>query len=705
MSAANRGAVVGVDIGGTFTDVILVTHDGRVAVAKVLSTPANYSDAIIAGIAVVVESAGLRGGDLTRVAHGTTVASNAILEASAAAPALITTAGFRDVVEIGRLRLPKLYDVAWQKPPPLVPRHLRFEVGERIGADGTVVDPLDGASLAEAIAAIRAADVRSVAVSLINAYANPIHEDAVRRQLADCLPSVDVTVATDLSRQIREVERTSTAIVNAYLRPVLRAYLDDLSSRLEIADIAAPLFVSQSTGGLTTAAEARRKPVTIVESGPAAGVVAAAALADAFGIANLISFDMGGTTAKAASIENGAFIRTADFTVGGGMITGSRLLTGAGHPLQIASIDLAEVGAGGGSIIRLDAGGGLLVGPESAGAKPGPVCYGLGGTRPTITDAAAVLGYLSPSGIAGGAIAINVGAAAAAIDQIATPLGISVEEASYAAVRIASSTMLRALRAVSSERGRDPRDHAVCVFGGNGPLFGPLLAAELGAKRVLVPPYPGIFSAVGLLFADLESEAVETFRADLATLDRLQLIAVIDRLEGLVRRDLSAAGIPGERQATERHLSLRYLGQTQTLTLVLANTSIDAAALCALAEAFGAEHERTYGHRAEAGEPLELTAVRIVGRGYFGGKRTIPEPKPSAARNDVRRRAYFGPRDGWREVRVISRGEVDDSGMAGPCIIEEYDSTCLVPPESRARLGGLGVIEIDFARVSDDGLA
>jgi N-methylhydantoinase A len=344
--------------------------------------------------------------------HGTTVASNAILEGSASAPALVTTSGFRDVVEIGRLRLPKLYDVSWQKPLPLVPRHLRLEVVERIGADGVVIEPLDRVSAAEIVSEIRAADIRSVAVSLINAYANPVHEQALRALLTESLPGVDVTIGTDLSRQIREVERTSTAVVNAYLRPVLRAYLDDLSNRLRLADVAAPLFVSQSTGGLTTAELARQKPVTIVESGPAAGVVAAAALADAVGIAHLISFDMGGTTAKAASIENGAFIRTADFTVGGGMITGSRLLTGAGHPLQVSSIDLAEVGAGGGSIIRLDGGGGLVVGPESAGASPGPVCYRRGGMRPTITDAAAVLGYLNPSGIAGGAIAIDVGAAA-----------------------------------------------------------------------------------------------------------------------------------------------------------------------------------------------------------------------------------------------------------------------------------------------------
>jgi N-methylhydantoinase A len=696
---AKCAAVAGVDIGGTFTDIIIVTEDGRIEIAKVLSTPANYNDAILNGLAAVLAPAGLAGSDLERVVHGTTVASNAVLEGTAAVPALVTTRGFRDVIEIGRLRLPKLYDVAWEKPAPLVPRRLRFEVAERIGADGTVVAVLDADSVAAVIAAVRATGVGSVAISLINAFANPVHEQALRQIFADRLPEVDVTVGTELSRQIREVERTSTAVVNAYLRPVLRGYLDNLANRLDDAGIAGPLFISQSTGGLITAEQAKRKPVAILESGPAAGVVAAAALAEAAGIANLISFDMGGTTAKAASIEDGAFVRTSDFTVGGGMITGSRLLTGAGHPLQVPAIDLAEVGAGGGSIIRRDAGGGLLVGPSSAGAVPGPACYGRGGKQPTITDAAAALGYLNPVGIAGGAIPIDVAAARAALhEEIAEPLGISVEDAAYAAIRIASATMLRALRAVSSERGRDPRDYAVCVFGGNGPLFGPLLAAELGATRVVVPPHPGIFSAVGLLMAEIECEAAETVRADVSTLAPAKLAEIVERLEGHVRAELTASGLPAQSQVTERRLSLRYAGQTHALTIVMRNASIDVGTLCAASEAFGAEHERTYGHRAEATEPLELTTVQIVGRGRFAGERSLPRARPETPR-DLTRRAYFGPRTGWREVCVLSRREVGQ-GIVGPCIIEEYDSTCLVPPDSYAMLGAFDMIEISLSGAS-----
>jgi len=699
MTTANSSAIVGVDIGGTFTDVILLEHDGRAAVAKVLSTPDHYADAILDGLANVLGSAGLVGVDLGRVAHGTTVASNAVLEGSAQPPALVTTLGFRDVIEIGRLRLPRLYDVAWEKPPPLAPRHLRFEVAERIAADGAVIEALDRSSAADVAAAIRAAGVKSVAVSLINAFANPVHEQALARLFSALIPEVDVTIATDLSRQIREVERTSTAVVNAYLRPVVRGYLDDLENRLKRSGIAAPLFVSQSTGGLSTAEEAKRKPVTILESGPAAGVVAAAALAEAIGVANLISFDMGGTTAKAASIEHGAFVRTSDFTVGGGMISGSRLLTGAGHPLQVAAIDLAEVGAGGGSIIRRDAGGGLLIGPESAGAVPGPVCYGRGGLRPTIADAAALLGYLSPSGIAGGAVPIDVEAARTVIDRdIAAPLGLSAEDAAYAAVSLASATMLRALRAVSSERGRDPRDFAVCAFGGNGPLFGPLLALELGASRVLVPPYPGLFSAVGLMTADLECEAAETVRADFAAVDRPMLGKVVERLEALVRRQLSDAGVSAERQMIERRFSLRYAGQTQTLAIVLEAPETDGPALSALSEAFGAEHERTYGHRAGANEPLELTSVRVVGSGRLDDGRSLPRPARDAAR-DATRSAYFGPREGWREARVVSRGQLA-SGVAGPCIVEEYDSTCLIPPGSTARLVAFDIIEIDCSKAA-----
>jgi N-methylhydantoinase A len=399
-------AALGIDIGGTFTDLVLMA-DGRLHVAKVLSTPEDYARGILDGLQRILNEADLPPERVGRVAHGTTVASNAVLEASGRPPALVTTQGFRDVIAIGRLRLPRLYDVGWTKPSPLVPRELRFEIRERVGADGSIVEPLDGTEAEALVDRVRASGVAAVAISLINAYADPRHEQALRQAFAVRAPELDVTLGSEVGGQIREVERTSTAVVNAYLRPVLETYLGKLRAKLDERGVRAPLFVSQSTGGLTTAEDARRRPVTIIESGPAAGVVAAAALAGRLGIPRMISFDMGGTTAKAASIEDGRFVRTADLTVGGNVISGSRLLTGAGHSLQAPAIDLAEVGAGGGSIVRVDAGGGIVVGPESAGSLPGPACYGLGGHLPTITDACVILGYLNPRAIARGLVPVS----------------------------------------------------------------------------------------------------------------------------------------------------------------------------------------------------------------------------------------------------------------------------------------------------------
>jgi N-methylhydantoinase A len=430
-------------------------------------------------------------------------------------------------------------------------------------------------------------------------------------------------------------------------------------------------------------------------------VVGAHALAAASGTPNVITFDMGGTTAKAGIIERGEYSRALEYQVGGGIMTGSRLLTGAGYLLKVPAIDLAEVGAGGGSILRIDAGGSLIVGPDSAGAVPGPVCYDAGGEQPTITDANLVLGYINPEYLIGGELKLNAGRARAAVaEKIARPLDLPLEHAAYGAHQIAAANMIRAIRAVSIERGRDARDYSLCAFGGNGPVFACAMAAELGMRRILVPPSPGLFSAFGLLYADVEHHYARTFRRLLRDLDLAALEQAWQELAEEARAQLAADGFDPAATRIRRLASLHYQGQTFDLTVPMGDGPLDPSALVRLEEAFGQEHERTYGHRAGPEEPVELTEIRLIGQG-------IPEHplRPQALEHAAAgasdsqplppRRAYFGPATGWLETPVLRRSELA-TPRDGPCIIEEYDATCVIPPGARASLDGFGSILIEL---------
>ena len=429
---------IGVDIGGTFTDIVLLGPEGRLSVRKVSSSVDDYARAIVEGLAVALDEAGLTAADVADIRHGATVASNAILERKGARVGLIGTAGFRDVLEIRTLRMPRLYDLAWEKPKPLVPRRLRMTVPERIDANGAVVTPLDMEAAAEAIDTLVAAGVDAIAVALINAYANPAHELALKTLLAERAPGIVACISTDVLPEIREYERTSTTVVNCYVLPVVGAYLKSLQAGLSAAKVDAPLSLMQSSGGLTPADAAARLPVHIIESGPAGGVVGAQALAEPLGESSIVSFDMGGTTAKAALVIDGRAERAEELQVGGEAIQASRLLTGQGYSVKTRAIDLAEVGAGGGSIVWIDAGGAMQIGPESAGASPGPVAYGMGGDRPTVTDANLILGYLNSAGLAGGDRPLDLEAARAVFQtKVADPLGLSLEDAAFGARRIA----------------------------------------------------------------------------------------------------------------------------------------------------------------------------------------------------------------------------------------------------------------------------
>ena len=680
---------IGIDIGGTFTDLVAIAADGRVLTRKVASTPHDYAEGIVAGLQDL-----LRGeAAVAEVLHASTIGSNTILEGKGTRTALITTRGFRDVLEIRDLRMPRLYDLHWTKPPALVERRLRLEVIEKTRPDGSIAMALDHASLDAAIAVLRQENVAGVAICLLHSYANPAHERAVAAAVRAALPKVALSVSHEVLPEIKEYPRTSTTVIDAYVKPVLRAYLTTLAARLAALGIAAPLKLMQSNGGLAAAAFAADFPAHVIESGPAAGVVGAAALASRLGEPNLISFDMGGTTAKAGLVEAGEVLRAEALEVGGGVMTGSRLLTGAGYLLKLPAIDLAEVGAGGGSLCRLDAAGAPKIGPESAGADPGPVCYGRGGQRPTIADCTLVLGYLDPAGLAGGALPLNRGAAAAAVaEHLACPLGCSVEAAAQGMLRLAAAAMMRAIRAVSVERGRDPRRFALLAFGGNGPLFAAAIAAELGIRRVIVPPMPGLFSAFGLLLADTEHHATRSLRLRLDGADPAAVQAPLDAMAAAAAALLEQEGFPPQRQVFCRTALARYVGQSSELAVKLPDG--DAKNLLArLPALFAAEHERTYGFRAPDAEPVELIGLNVVARGIPGRPRLPERIPPAAAAVPASRRAWF-EHAGWVDTPVLDRARLDAEPRPGPLIVQEYDATCLVPPGAAAALDRFGNIVV-----------
>jgi N-methylhydantoinase A len=689
---------VGVDIGGTFTDIVLLGDDGTVHTEKISSSVDNYARAIVEGLGHVLRDAGIVPEALSEIRHGTTVASNAILEHKGAKVGLITTKGFRDVLEIRTLRMPRLYDIAWEKPPPLVERYLRRVVDERVDAKGHVERALDTADAEAQVDALLAEKVEAVAVCLINSFDNPAHELAIKEIVRRKAPGLPVCISYEVLPEIKEYERTSTTVINAYVIGIVGTYLAALRKSLDEARIRAPLLLMQSNGGLTTDKAAAERPIHIIESGPAGGVVGAQALARTIELGKIITFDMGGTTAKASMVEDGEVTRAQEYAVGAGIMIGSRLLTGAGYTLKVPAIDLAEVGAGGGSHIWIDAGGALQVGPESAGAVPGPVCYDAGGEVPTITDANVILGYLNPNHLIGGALKLNAAKARRAFAaKIAEPLDLAIEDAAYGAHEIAASNMIRAIKAVSTERGRDPREFALFAFGGNGPLFAAGMARSLGIARVIVPPAPGLFSSFGLLYADVEHHYSRTFRRLLRGTDLAEIDAAWKDLAGQATAQLESEGFSGKTARLRRSGALHYKGQSFELVVAVPDGPFDAGAAAHLEEAFGQEHERTYGHRAGPEEPVELVSIQVVGQGLRQGT-GVPE-RVQQSRADgaagAARRAYFGATHGWLEAPVLGR-----SGLAarrtGPLIVEEYDATCVVPPDAAAELDAAGNIVIEI---------
>ena len=680
------------DIGGTFTDVAYIDEAGRLVTGKLPSTPANYADGVVTGVLELLACADLAAARVGEVLHGCTVATNAILEQKGAVTALLTTRGFRDILELRRIRVPRLYEPLYVKPPPLVPRRRRLEITERLDARGQVLTPLDEADVERAIERLKGMEIEAVAVCFLHAYANPEHERRVGERLREALPDVFISLSIDVLPEIREYERTSTTVINAYVGPPVKQYLDAMVADLSEAGLTSRLMVMQSSGGILDAGTAAGRPAQIVECGPAAGVIGARELGRRCGYPDLITFDMGGTTAKAAIIEKGRLMSADQFEVGGGISSGGALGGGGGYALKLPAIDISEVGAGGGSMVWLDKAGAIKVGPESAGAVPGPACYGLGGEAPTVTDANVVLGYLSQTTLAGGTVEIDAERSRRAItERVAGPLGRALMETAHGIHTVANANMMRAVKAVTTYRGRDPRDFSLIAFGGNGPVHGVDLARVLRIAKLIVPAAAGVFSAVGLLNANRELNLSTAFRATVGAVDIGRAERAWAELEAEIR-----ARFADERLAFRRQADMRYGGQAFELTVGLPDGPLDAAALDELGRRFEDEHERRYGHKFAGAYELEIVNLRLVGVvpvDDMGAIAVSEAPPPSDASSRI---VHFGP--GFApeiETSIVDRAALGAAPTAGPLIIEEYDSTTVVPPDCRAGLDEHGNIVID----------
>ena len=675
---------VGIDIGGTFTDGVLwSTTTGVRLTAKVLSTPEDLSRGFMQALDQLFRKNGGGVPDVEYVAHGTTAATNAVLEGKLASVVLVTTKGFRDVLEIARQVRSDPYDVFAQKPKALVPRDRCLEVDERTTAEGTVLRPLELEHVSELAARIQLAGVQAVAVCLLHSYANPDHEEQLGAALEALLPEVPITISSTLAPEFREYPRACTTVINAGLMPTMHEYLGHVESRLQALGVPGQRRVMQSNGGLISFDQARREPVKILESGPAAGLIGAAKISHAVDRPMLISFDMGGTTAKLGLVRDGAAEMVPDLEVGVENRTRSWFTGASGYPLLTPSVDLVEIGAGGGSIAWVDAGGKLRVGPVSAGAAPGPACYGLGGKDATVTDANVVLGRMNPSGLLGGDLVIDAKAAWEAVGAIARQIGCDTSEAALGILDIAAAAMARAARTISVERGYDPRHFTLAAFGGAGPLHAAQLAEELGVSEIIVQPEPGIASAIGLLVTDLRRELSKTWLRSWANASASELEEVLAALERSARIAFESEMEHIVELRLHRTLEMRYVGQSYQLVVPLADGPMTDEHLHSAAEEFHRIHEARYGH-AEPLEPIEVVNVRLSAIGVL--RDALAEPSTADAPSGgeafpISKRLVTFARDAVLETPVFDRADLSSgSGIVGPAVIEEDDSTTLIPP-------------------------
>jgi N-methylhydantoinase A len=680
-SSASR---IGVDIGGTFTDLVWVDEaTGTVHVGKVLTTPKEPAHAVEQGVSALLHETRSAAPSVRSLIHGTTLATNALIERKGAKTALITTAGFRDALEIGREGRYDMYDLFIDPPAPLVPRHLRLEVTERVLADGSVLTPLDEVSVRAAIGVLSAGGVEALAVCLLHAYRQPLHERALVDLVRRLRPDLPVSCSSEVVPEIREFERTSTTVANVYVMPLMARYLDDLERRLVDLGVTGAFYVMLSSGGIATPATAKRVPVRLVESGPAAGALAAASIARATGEPRLLSFDMGGTTAKACVIDGGKPLIAREFEVA----RADRFKKGSGLPIRVPVIELIEIGAGGGSIARIDNLGLLKVGPDSAGADPGPACYALGGGEPTVTDADLLLGYLDPDFFLGGRMRLDLEAARRAIEaRVARPLGLSTTEAAWGIHRVVNENMASAARIHGIERGRDLRAYPLFGFGGAGPVHAWHVGRILRVPRVLVPFGAGAISAWGLLVAPLAFDFVRTAPARLDNADWSRINDLFAEMEAAGRQVLRAAGVADRDMDLRRTAEMRYVGQGHEVEVEVPAGDLGTTSLDALTDNFEAAYRALYS-RTPMGVPIESLNWRVVVSGPNPEISLSAQALPAAGRAThllavkKTRPAYFPEAGGYVETPVYDRYRLSaGSRWQGPAIIEERESTTVIGP-------------------------
>ncbi len=668
---------VAVDIGGTFTDLAAVDEAGRLTLAKTDTTPSSPD----VGAVTALERSGIAPADVATFVHGTTVVINAVTERTGATTALLTTEGFRDVLEIGRANRPDLYNLAYRKPRPFVPRRRRFEITERLDHHGSVLTPLDEAALPTLAERVRDAGADSLAICFLHAWADPAHERRAAEVLRPLLPGIAIVCSHEVSGEWREYERSSTTVLSAYVKPVVARYLTQLESTLRTTGVEAPLFAMRSSGGVAQFPRAIENAITLLESGPVAGIEAAAELGRRLGARHVLTLDIGGTTAKTSAVRDG---RPAIET----LYHLERTPTSAGYPIQVPVVQIVEIGAGGGSIASVDEAGGLHVGPRSAGAEPGPACYGRGGADPTITDANLVAGRLDPAFFLGGSMPLDLAAAHDALGRLGASLGTDVRTAARGVLRYAVAQMAHALRLVTVRRGHDPRDFTFVAFGGAGPLHAALLARELGIGRTVIPPAPGHFSAVGMLHAQLRADAVRT---RVGTLAPALLAPLLDELQAEATDELGGDGVV----EVERFAQLRYAGQEHTLEVPIPEGEVDDRATTTIREAFDRASEEAYAFSLD--QPVQLVAARVAVRlptPPFTWR--VDEPVPE---HDLQAREVdLDEHGGVQAVPARHRGTMDrGEPILGPVIVEEAASTTLVLPGQMVTRDGTGNLLVEEA--------
>jgi N-methylhydantoinase A len=677
---------ISVDVGGTFTDLVAFNEEtGNIYNVKTPTVPKNPEHSVINALRHFLNQHNPE--DIRMLGHATTIATNSLLgqiNLDLPRTAFITTEGFRDVIEIGRQRRAEVYNLFFERPPMLVERKSRYVVKERINSKGDVVISLNPSDLDEIIKNLRKEKVDSVAIGYINSYVNPIHENQTFNILSEKMPEIFLTASHMISNEYREYERFSTAVVNAVLMPVMRKYLTNLEIDLIDHSVAAPVYVMQSNGGLALSEIIQTKPATVVESGPAAGVIASAWLGDKLGVKNIISFDMGGTTAKAGIVRGRVPEVVPEYEVAGKIHMG-RIIKGSGYPVRFPFIDLAECSAGGGTIARAISGA-LEVGPISAGAIPGPACYGLGGQEPTITDANLILGRLNPKSLLNGEMRIHVKPAENAFQELADQLGLTLYSAAVSVIRVANSMMSKILRIVSVERGFDPRNFTLVAFGGAGPMHVCALAEDLKINRVIVPPNPGMFSALGLLTADLFHDYSSPIVSDMSIVNPSSLEKTFKIMEEKGIETLSGEGIPEDLRKTRRSLDLRYKGQGYELNVQIGN-HLTEEELLKTVKKFHKKHDEIYGYF-DSDQAVEIVNAKLRVIGELDKPELSTEEKIEDKNVDYRN-VYFETLGEWVNTPIYTRGSLVGE-YHGPAIVEQYDSTIIVYPEWSFRVDKVG---------------